>query len=200
MVSAWAAMIDEEDEADAGSERDEGRGLCNNAGMPDEPPRRRILFVCMGNICRSPLAEAIFLHRAARRGESRLFSVDSAGTGGWHVGHLADPRMRQVAASHGVEIASRARQVTKRDFEAFDLLVCMDENNREDLLARGAPESKLALLLEFDGSAPIAEVPDPYYGGPEGFETVFRLVDAACEAMLERLREEAAVDDGVAGD
>jgi protein-tyrosine phosphatase len=155
----------------------------------------RILFICMGNLCRSPLAEAVFVHKAESRGVIDRFSVDSAGTGGWHAGEPADPRMRAAAARFGVTIAGTARQVTAGDLRDFDLLVCMDENNRDDLLRRGAPEEKLHLLLEFDGALGIAEVPDPYYGGLEGFETVYRLVDSACDAMLDHLCDEAAVDE-----
>jgi protein-tyrosine phosphatase len=141
----------------------------------------------MGNICRSPLAEGVFLHKARQRGVSDRFLIDSAGTGGWHAGQPADPRMHRLAQDRGVQLPSVARRVTRADFAAFDLLICMDEDNREDLLRLGAPEERVKLLLEFDPDAPVHEVPDPYYGGTDGFSLVYRLVDAACERLLDQL-------------
>lgn len=151
----------------------------------------RILFVCMGNICRSPVAEGVFLHRARERGVLDRFLVDSAGTGGWHAGELPDRRSIAVAAKHGVELPSRARQVTPDDFGRFDSLVVMDRTNHSDLLDRGAPKSKLEFLLAYHpdpSSLPRGiEVPDPYYGGPEGFDDMYAMIDAACVGMLEAL-------------
>lgn len=149
--------------------------------------RIRILFVCMGNICRSPLAEGVFLHKANQRGVAGRFSVDSAGTGGWHVGDPADHRMRQAAESRGVKLTSRARQVRPDDADRFDLIICMDRENERNVLRMGIPREKVSLLLEYDVDSPEREVPDPYYGGPDGFEHVFELVDAACEKLLEKL-------------
>jgi protein-tyrosine phosphatase len=146
-----------------------------------------ILFVCMGNICRSPLAEGVFRHKIAARGVEDRFFVDSAGTGDWHAGEPADARMRAVAGRHGIELTSAARVVVPDDFTRFDHLVCADEINRRTLLARGAPEDRTQLLLSFDPDTPVREVPDPYEGGIEGFELVFDLVDAACDHMIERL-------------
>ena len=158
--------------------------MCDNSGMT---ARTSVLFICMGNICRSPLAEGLFRHHADQRGVADRFTIDSAGTGGWHSGEPADGRAREVAARHDVPVTSRARQVTRGDLRRFDHLVCMDEDNRETLLEMGAVEGKLTLLLEHDPTSPIHEVPDPYYGGPEGFETVFRLIDSACAALLDRM-------------
>ena len=141
----------------------------------------------MGNICRSPLAEGLFLHKINQRGVTQRFSVESAGTGGWHAGELPDPRVRAVAQQKGIELCSRARQVTTGDFTAFDHIICMDEDNREHLLNMGAPPQKVRLLLECDRSAPMREVPDPYYGGADGFELVYKLVDAACNALIDEL-------------
>jgi protein-tyrosine phosphatase len=149
--------------------------------------RVRVLFVCMGNICRSPLAEGLFLHKINQRGVAGRFSVESAGTGGWHAGELPDPRVRAVAQSRGVELCSRARQVTTGDFAAFDHIICMDEDNREHVLEMGAPPDKVRLLLECHAEAPMREVPDPYYGGADGFELVYKLVDEACEALVDEL-------------
>lgn len=158
-----------------------------------------VLFVCMGNICRSPLAEGVFLHRAREAGVVDRFRVDSCGTGGWHVGERADARMRATAARRGVELASRARQVDPvSDFPdltgegGFDLIVPMDLDNREMLLTLGAPEDRVRLLRSFDPALAgkrdsEIEVPDPYYGGDRGFETVYEMVWAACGGMLEEL-------------
>ena len=146
-----------------------------------------VLFVCTGNICRSPLAEGIFLHKVNLRGVADRFRVDSAGTGDWHSGEKPDPRMQAIADKYGVVMPGRARQITASDFRRFNHLICMDEDHRRHLLDRGAPHAKLRLLLEVDSTASVDEVPDPYYGGPAGFERVYRLVDSACEALLETL-------------
>ncbi|MHC5022313.1 MAG: low molecular weight protein-tyrosine-phosphatase [Planctomycetota bacterium] len=151
------------------------------------PDRTSVLFVCLGNICRSPLAEGVFLKKINDRGVAARFRVDSAGTGAWHVGEQADHRMRRVAAQRGVKLISRARQVRDTDLHDFDLLVCMDEENQQSLLGMGAPAERVRLLLEYDPEDVRREVPDPYYGGDDGFHTVFQLVDAACEAMLDEL-------------
>ena len=142
----------------------------------------RILFVCLGNICRSPMAEAVFLERARVRGVSGHFEADSAGTGGWHAGETPDPRTIQELARHGIPWASRARQVVAEDFRRFDHLFAMDRDNERDLLHwPGADPGRVSLLLGEH------EVPDPYYGGPEGFRHVFELVSAGADAILDRL-------------
>jgi protein-tyrosine phosphatase len=141
----------------------------------------------MGNICRSPLAEGVFEHKADLRGVRDRFTVDSAGTGRWHVGEPPDPRACEIAARNGVLLTGRARRVTRGDFGRFHHLVCMDEYNRRDLARLGAPAGKLRLLLEVDPSAVVREVPDPYYGGDQGFEIVYELIDSACEALLDDL-------------
>ena len=146
-----------------------------------------VLFVCMGNICRSPLAEGLFRHKARGRGVEAQFIVDSAGTGGWHAGECADGRVREVARRHGVDLKGRARKVTPEDFDRFDHVICMDDENRRQLQQAGAPHGKLRLLLECDPAAAVREVPDPYYGGRRGFETVYGLIDSACEALLDEL-------------
>lgn len=146
-----------------------------------------ICFICMGNICRSPLAESVFLHKAKQRGVLDRFVVDSAGTGGWHVGEPPDPRVHRVAAANGVKMQGIARQITKADFDRFDWLICMDQDNRDHLLRLGAPSDKVRLLLECDPCAAMLEVPDPYYGGQDGFELCYKLIDAACDALLDEL-------------
>lgn len=152
-----------------------------------ETEKITILFICMGNICRSPLAEGIFLHKVNQRGVAHEFVVESAGTGGWHVGELPDPRSRQIAGKYGIKLPSRSRQVTKKDSERFTHLICMDEANRENLLQIGIPEQRISLLLDADPNCQLREVPDPYYGGEDGFETIYRLIDSACDALLDEL-------------
>lgn len=145
------------------------------------------MLICTGNICRSPLAEGVFLHKANLRGVAERFAVDSAGTGDWHVGEPPDPRTRAIAAEHGINLAGRARQLTRNDLRRFDHLICMDEANRRELARMGAPQAKVRLLLEVDQSAEVREVPDPYYSGPEGFQIIYKLIDSACDALLDEL-------------
>lgn len=159
--------------------------------MPD-PRTIRICFVCMGNICRSPIAENVFRHKAKQRGVEHLFEIDSAGTGGWHAGEPPDPRARRVAAANGIKMTGTARQIRREDFDRFDLLLCMDDENAQHLLAQGAPREKVRLLLACDPNAGCREVPDPYYGGPDGFQKVFELVDSACDALLDGLLAQPA--------
>ena len=155
--------------------------------MP-ERTARSILFVCMGNICRSPMAEGVFLHKARERGIHGEFDVDSAGTGGWHAGDPPDYRSVEVAEANGVRLVSRARQVDRRDFDKFDLLICMDEDNARELARKGCPEEKIKLLMAYHDDSPHEDVPDPYYGGPEGFALMFELIDGAIDRLLGRMR------------
>lgn len=145
----------------------------------------RVLFVCMGNICRSPAAEAIFRHRMAAAGVA--FDVDSAGTGGWHEGEAPDPRTQRVLRDHGIAPVGTARKVRPCDFDRFDLVVAMDRDNRDDLLASGADPSQVRLLLEWHPERRGEDVPDPYHGGPDGFLHMYRLIDRACAALLAEL-------------
>jgi len=157
--------------------------------QPDEPVR--VLFVCLGNICRSPTAEGVMRALVSDEGLEQRIVVESAGTGGWHVGSPPDARAAEAARAHGVALDGTARQVRAEDFEDFDLLVAMDGENRRALrsLARGESErEKVRLLREFDPASAAAgelDVPDPYYGGEDGFE----LVRAACAGLLEELRD-----------
>jgi protein-tyrosine phosphatase len=154
----------------------------------------RILFVCLGNICRSPTAEAVMRGLVAEAGLDGEVEVESAGTGSWHLGDPPDPRAVAAAAERGVELDGAARQVTGADFERFDLLIAMDRSNLRDLLAVAPDEDaadKVRLLREFDpasAGAPDLDVPDPYYGGDRGFETVLDMVEAACRGLLDELR------------
>jgi protein-tyrosine phosphatase len=152
-----------------------------------------VLFVCLGNICRSPLAEGIFAHLARERGVLDGFDVDSCGTGGWHVGERADPRSLAVAARHGIELPSTARQLDPaRDFERFHWLVAMDRSNARNLIRAGAEPGRVRLMRSFDPALAgrpdhEAEVPDPYEWPGDGFEEVYRMLDAACAGLLEFL-------------
>ncbi|MCB1757802.1 MAG: low molecular weight phosphotyrosine protein phosphatase [Gammaproteobacteria bacterium] len=152
-----------------------------------EKPIKTVLFICMGNICRSPAAEAVFLDKIAKRGVVDRFRVDSAGTGGWHAGNPADPRSSQEGARRGYTLTSRARQIRAEDAEDFDLLICMDEANRDDLLQLGMPAEKVRLLLDWHPDAGLHEVPDPYYGGQQGFVRMYDLIETACEKLLDDL-------------
>lgn len=165
--------------------------------MPNPGARvdvRNILFVCLGNICRSPLAEGVFRHLAQEAGRSERYRVDSAGTGGWHAGESPDPRSVEVAARHGIELDGEARQLHPEDFLTFDLIVAMDRDNLRNIEAvrpSGADRPALALLREFDPeTAGDLEVPDPYYGGPNGFDHVYAMVHRSCELLLARLEGE----------
>lgn len=151
---------------------------------------RRVLFVCMGNICRSPTAEGVFRKLVAERALPFPVHVESAGTHAYHVGHPPDPRAVRAAQERGVDLSSqRARQVTLEDFERFELVLAMDEANREALLELCPVEhrDRIRLLLEFAPQAGRAEVPDPYYGGSNGFERVLDLVEEAAAGLLAHL-------------
>lgn len=151
----------------------------------------RILFVCLGNIIRSPLAEHAFLQAAEQAGISDEYQADSAGTAGWHTGEQPDARMRKTAASHGLSYDGRARQVSEQDFEDFDLIVAMDSNNYRslsDLAGTDEARAKIRLMREFDPQADGMDVPDPYYGGQEGFENTFDIVRRSVDGLLEALQ------------
>jgi len=159
-------------------------------------PAYRVLFVCMGNICRSPTAEGIMESILRARDLGNRFDVDSAGTHAYHVGDPPDPRAVSVAATRGVDLSlQRARRVSDEDFESFDLVCAMDRENRRLLLDRcpDAYAPKVRLLLEFGPDVGRLDVPDPYYGGPGGFDQVFDLVAAACECLVDELAEGGAV-------
>lgn len=147
-----------------------------------------ILFVCLGNICRSPLAEGVFRHVLDEEGLTSQFKVDSAGTGGWHVGESPDHRSVRSAATHGVHLTGHSRQIQPEDFKNFDYIVAMDQSNLahlEQYRDGVGGDAVLYLLREFDPEGgPGAEVPDPYYGGPNGFEEVFDIVDRSCREFL----------------
>jgi protein-tyrosine phosphatase len=152
----------------------------------------RILFVCLGNICRSPTAEAVMRGLVADAGLENEIEIESAGTGDWHVGHPPDPRSVAAAAERGVELTGTARQVDRADFEGYDLLIAMDRANRDDLRAMALTdedEAKVKLLREYGDGAEL-DVPDPYYGGDDGFNDVVEIVDRSCRALLAQIHPE----------
>lgn len=162
-------------------------------------PRLRVLMVCMGNICRSPTAEAVLRHRLEQAGLAADVGVDSAGTHAYHVGNPPDERSQQAGAQRGYRLAHlRARKVAQSDYADFDLLLAMDWDNLA-LLEEACPADlrrRLRRLTEFipttHGLAGAPVVPDPYYGGPAGFEHVLDLIEAACDGLVEHLRQRLA--------
>ena len=155
----------------------------------------KVLFVCMGNICRSPTAEGVFRAHVRRHAPALDIEIDSAGTHAYHIGEPPDPRTIEAAMSRGIDLTDlRARQVSKDDFERFDLIVAMDRLNHATLLDRSPPEhrERIRTLLEFAGKTP-ADVPDPYYGGKKGFDDVLDLVESAVEGLLAEVRHRSRV-------
>ncbi len=151
----------------------------------------RVLFVCLGNICRSPTAQGVFEHLVAREKLSKIISVDSAGTSGWHIDSAPDARTVQAARSRGYDLSAlRGRKAIKQDFERFDFILAMDQENY-DALNEIKPKDysgHLGLFLDFASSSSKREVPDPYYGGAKGFDTVLDLIEDASEGLMECLR------------
>lgn len=156
-----------------------------------DPLRYSILFVCLGNICRSPAAQAVMQAMVDKRGLTGRFYIDSAGTGGWHIGDLPDKRMRVHARPRGYELTHHARKVQVSDFEDFDLIVGMDAANVDDL-CRMAPtpqqERKVVMMGNYIRQFPHYDyVPDPYYEGSEGFELVLDLLEDSCDNLLDQI-------------
>ena len=153
----------------------------------------RIIFVCQGNIIRSPLAESMFRHLAKERGVGGKYQLDSAGTSAYHVGELPDRRMRQVAKEKGFQYTGKARQFRRDEFDQHDLIIVMDQSNL-GILSSWTPkdeERKIRMMREFDpeGNARL-DVPDPYYGGLDGFDKTFEIVKRSCQGLLEALESE----------
>jgi protein-tyrosine phosphatase len=150
----------------------------------------RVLFVCMGNICRSPLAQGIFENVLRREGLEDEVFVDSAGTGAWHVGSPPDERAQRSAGQRGLDLSSqRARRITPEDCKTFDYILTMDEDNYHAVASLCRGSAVVRPFLDFAANSPETEVPDPYYGGPEGFEHVLDLVEDASEGLLEDIRK-----------
>lgn len=157
-----------------------------------------VCFVCLGNICRSPTAEGVMVHLVARAGLRHAISVDSAGTGPWHVGEAADHRARAVARRRGYDLTSRGRQFVRSDFARFDYILAMDRSNRRDLIALATePEerAKVHLFRSFDPDVTgEVDVPDPYYGGARGFDDVFDMCERTCRSLLAHLCDRHAIE------
>lgn len=159
----------------------------------------RVCFVCLGNICRSPTAEGIFRHLVASAGLEDEIEIASAGTGAWHVGALPDPRSRATALGRGLRLVSRARKLEARDLDHFDYVLAMDTDNLAQITSLAgstAPRARVSKLLAFHPERDDDDVPDPYEGGPRGFEDVFDLCAAACRGLLEHLRRVHGLDGG----
>jgi len=155
----------------------------------------RILMVCLGNICRSPTAEAALRAALVDAGLDDRVEVDSAGTGDWHIGKSPDPRMIEAARVGGLTLAGQARLVTDSDFRSFDLILVMDRGNLEAVRALAPDEdaaAKVRLFLSFTDGRYGEEVPDPYYGGTEGFTRVVEVVRAGADAIVDAIRDEVA--------
>ena len=160
-------------------------------------PETNISFVCLGNICRSPLAEGVFKHLVEQAGLAQQFQIESAGIGGWHVGEPADERARATARAHGLNLTGRAQQFKASDFQRLDLIIALDSDVASDLrrmASTPADRAKVHLLREFDpvrqataGRATDLDVPDPYYGGPEGFENAYQMIERSSRALLASL-------------
>lgn len=152
--------------------------------------RKRVLFVCLGNICRSPMAEGVFTHKVCERGLQERYIIDSAGVAGYHIGELPDRRMREHAWQRGYRLESRARQVCVDDFLEFDYIMAMDDSNYDALLSL-APNvescQKVRKMASYCRQHSLDHVPDPYYGGADGFRLVIDLLEDACEHLLEEI-------------
>jgi len=155
--------------------------------------KHRLLFVCLGNICRSPMAEGVFRHVADGEGVAHLFEIDSAGMGDWHAGQVPDARAQGAALNRGIDISGQsARKVELEDFDAFDLVLAMDASNLAELteLAPHAARHKIRRFLDFAPHMGVEDVPDPYFGGAEGFDHALDLIEAAARGLLaDRLKQ-----------
>ena len=155
--------------------------------------KTRILFVCMGNICRSPTAEGVFRYHAEQAGQADRLHIDSAGTHAYHIGERPDERASAAALKRGIDLSKqKARRVSADDFQLFDYVIAMDSSNIEDLAASCPPghESKMRLFMEFAPDIEVNEVPDPYYGGATGFERVLDLIELAAAGLLAEIRQQ----------
>ena len=152
----------------------------------------KLCFVCLGNICRSPTGEGVFLHKVKEAGLELFFYIESAGTAAYHIGEGANSKSQATANRHGVHLPSIARRFEYADLEEFDLILAMDSSNYHDIRQldrRGRFTDKIKKMRDFDPSPGDGDVPDPYYGGLDGFENVFQIVSRSCDALLEELKK-----------
>ena len=152
----------------------------------------KLCFVCLGNICRSPTAEGLFIHKVKEAGLEQYFYIDSAGTAAYHVGNGANSKSQATANKHGIHLPSRARKFEYQDFKEFDLVLVMDEenfSNIRNLDRKNRFNHSVKLMRDFDPTPEDGSVPDPYYGGLQGFENVFQILGRSCEALLNELKE-----------
>ena len=157
--------------------------------------KRRLLFVCLGNICRSPMAEGVFRRVAEDEGVLHLFDIDSAGLGDWHVGQAPDPRAQAAAQNRGIDISGQsARQINPADYARFDLLLAMDGSNYQELvqLAPSDERHKIRRFLDYAPHVGTQDVPDPFYGGREGFDHALDLIEQAARGLLAKLLSEGS--------
>ena len=157
--------------------------------------KTKVLFVCLGNICRSPLAEGVFRQKVEEAGLGAHFEVDSCGTSAFHIGEQPDPRTRANAAENGVHLRHQARQFVQADFDRFDYILPMDSSNYRNVLSMepSGHTAKVAMTRDYDELEPGADVPDPYYGGERGFQNVFDILDRSTESLLQQIREEKGI-------
>lgn len=151
----------------------------------------KVLFVCLGNICRSPTAEGVFRDLVRREGLAERIGTDSCGTGAWHTGDAPDPRAQEEARRRGIDITDlRARKISTSDFDTFDYILAMDDRNQRDLtaVATDVGRGKIRLMMSFAPDFGVREVPDPYYGGADGFRDVFDMIEAASQGLLADIR------------
>ena len=161
----------------------------------------RLVFICSGNICRSPMAEALFVHLAREKGVLDRFEVDSVGLHGYHEGEAADPRTRRLGARHGIEVTSIAREIRPPDIARADLILAMDRGHQRELTRMSPPEHrhKIRLMRSYDRPGADPDVDDPYYGGAEGFERMYDVLVPCCRSLLESLLDGEAASAGDAG-
>lgn len=162
--------------------------------MSNDNTKTSVLFVCLGNICRSPLADGIFTHLINQQGLAHKFHIDSCGTGAWHVDNPPDPRSILIAAKYNIDLTNlRARQFdSDTDPSKFDWIIPMDASNHRELIKQGTPKDKVRLMRTFDPTLTGKhDVPDPYYGGDDGFDKVYEMLMRACEGMLEKITDRA---------
>ena len=154
----------------------------------------RVLFVCLGNICRSPLAEAIFNQLLKEKGLAQEISCDSAGTGDWHVGEPPDPRTQEVAQHYRVPLNHRGRQFAPPDFETYDYIIAMDGKNRQHIESLAdvseSASYQLFLMRDFDNTSEDPDVPDPYWGGEQGFDDMYHLLRRCCDNLLNHIQQQ----------